>query len=479
MPSVIVTRDEIKGNDFMEVSFKDDICKHIDFKVLSESEFKDLAIHILNDYFRCHSQVATMTAFAHAMAAAMTAQMPLQKSPILWIEGDFSKGKTFVGLAAQCFFGQFRDVVGTSGSGKSKVGAADHFRHATLLIDDFKQALDAWGAKDTIGFIQNAYDRSGRTALNRDGKLRERMAKVRGNIMITGEDVAKQEASALSRMIIVNINREGDRDHGNKVIENRNNYCGFTPYFIQYVFQTPERELKALFREYSDLFEKPLRNESTQEGSQRIAENLAYNMLAFRLAMDMLIARGVISVEQRDMYCSQHVKNLEIVRSTVCNYVVAHKASTVFVDNLRDILQNQSSYYIDGLPGTAALDHRNGKMLGFWRMTEPEVVYIIPSLAAGALEDHVRKNKGTLQDVQHISRQLVADGHIPEGYYDARENRYTKQIINPVTRMRVRTWAIRCKSLGIVPEDERPEKPLSPASVMDMNKEMAVKKTAG
>lgn len=457
MPSVIVTKDEVRTNSEYEISFRDDLCKNLDFKVIEGDEFKKLALHIITDFFGCNSSLATMTAFAHAMSAAMISHMPLKKGPVLWIGGNFSGGKSFIGEAAQCFFGEFTSAIGTGGSGKSKIGAADFFRHSLLMIDDFKETLENWGSKDMLAFIQTAYDRSGRTALNRDGTLRERMARVRGNILVTGEDVPLQEASAISRMLIVEMkgSKDLDKERGQKVIEMKKDYSGFTPHFIQFVYSMDKAMILQIYRDYHEALETPIRGKYQVEGATRIAENLASNMLAFRLAMEMLVSKGVILEEQRDNYCRTHFKNLEIIRTTVCNFVGSQKGAEVFLDSLCSLFQNPARFHIQGWPGFNENDHKNSIRLGFWRETTPEYIYIFPKEACKAANQLLRENRNQLQSMHHISRQLVADGHIPAGMWDGSDgNNNSKQVVGP-DGVRSRCWVIKRESIGFVAKEEK------------------------
>lgn len=457
MPSVIVTKDEIKNNEGSggyEISFKDDICKNLDFKILNDEEFKDLAQHIIADYFRCNSQMATMTAFAHAMSSAMISHMPLKKGPVLWLGGNFSGGKSFIGEAAQCFFGDFQSVLGMSGSGKSKTGVADIFRDSLLTIDDYKQSLELRGGEETLLFIQNAYDRAGRSALNRDGTMREHSARARGNILITGEDIPMQEASALSRMIIVEINssKEVDKERGGRVIERRKDYCGFTPHFIQFVYNIPQKSIEEIYKEYHNKLEEPIKGHYQIDGSHRIAENLASNMTAFKLAMDMLMTKGVIPQEQRDSLCQQHFKNLEIIRATICNYVGSQKGASVFLNTLKELLQNPSKYHIHGWPTFCPSDNKNSTRLGFWREEDKDIVYIMPQEARRAANQQLKENNNSLQGLHHIGRQLVNDGAIAADGYDKSESSFVKRVAGPEGGQS-RFWAIRAEALGLNPND--------------------------
>ena len=203
MPSVLIDKDGIHSNEEFGVEpFGDDFSKHLDFKIISDEQLKNLSAHIVTDYFACNNGVLTMTTFAHAMAAAILPQIEqatkFSKSPVLWLGGSFSGGKTFVAEAAQMFFGVFKMVQNASGTAKSKLSNGYNFRHSFMLIDDYKKKLvDPFGT-EMPQLIQATYDRGARPALQRDGQQRKKVDRVRGLICITGEDIVENEASAIS-----------------------------------------------------------------------------------------------------------------------------------------------------------------------------------------------------------------------------------------------------------------------------------------
>lgn len=456
-PSVIVTKDQIRPNvNEFDIEFGDDITRMLDFKIIDDEQFKDLALHIINDYFNCNSIVATMTTFAHAMAAAVMSHLPLNKSPVLWLSGTYSSGKSFVAEMAQNFYGHFGSLIGMNTTGKGKLLMAHNFRNALLAIDDFKGALSDHNAREMIQLIHAAYDRSGRQASKQDGTLRKDSSRIRGLIATTGEDFPVQEASAISRMLLVEIGSDCKKiDHGERVKERRHDYCGFTPHFVQFVYNMDEDEVRRIYKEYFNLFETNSKRQKSTENSHRISENLAFNMTSFRLAMEMLVVKGVIPVQRKEEFCAMHVKNLEIIRTKITTNVTTQKGANLFLEELQNLLQDPSRYHIINWPAFDPSEHRNSKPLGFWRKQEPDVVYIFASTAHGEVNVAVKKMGNYLQTKQHIARQLMEDAHIPPGMWDPKNTTYCKHITTPMDS-RVYCWAIKLSSLGMArPADSK------------------------
>jgi hypothetical protein len=456
-PSVIITKDYIRPNDEFELEFSDDTCKSLDFKIIDESQFKDLSLHIITDYFECNSSIATMALFAHAMAASIMSHIPLTKSPVLWIGGSFGNGKSFIAEMAQCFYGNFSSLTGMKSTGLAKLQIAHKFRDAFFVMDDFKKSLNEHNTKQMMEFIQNAYDRSGRQALQRHGELRDKTTRVRSLVATTGEDCPLEEASVVSRMIMVDAGKNCmNVEKGNKVRDRRIDYCGFTPYFIQFVYNMTEEEVRRIYNEYLAYFEQRNKEAGVKENSYRISENLAFNMTGFRLIMDLLVDKGVIPDKRKDEFCARHLKNLEICRETIISNAGSQRAAALFLDSIKELLQDPARYHIINWGEHDPSEHKSSKALGFYREKTPDVVYIYPGTAHGEVETHLNKSKSWSQSKHHIGRQLLEDGHIPPGMHDPKSTSNTKYVTTPQGN-RHYCWAIKLESLGFTPSKISPK----------------------
>ena len=448
-PSVLISKEGIKKNDEYEMRFSSDITRHLDMRAIDEDEFKNLALHIVNDYFECNSPSITMSAFAHAMAATIiVSHMPIHKSPLIWAHGNQSGGKSFIFHAAQCFFGNFPAVTSSASTGKSKMLLASFFRDALIVIDDFKKHLG--NPQETVQFIQSAYDRSSRTAARRDGEIRDSSPKARGLVAYTAEDVPDSEASAISRMLLFEISgkKSMNVDKGAVVARRQKEYSGFTPHFIHYVYGLGKDEVEKLYREYINVFDSQSKQDFPEESTQRTSENLAVNMTAFRLAMDLLLSKGVIVEKKHQELCARHIKNLEICRQQIFNSVHAQRGSAMFLVGLSDLIQDQAHYKIDGWSGYETDESKNAKTIGFYNPKTPELVFI-STAAHGDINRTLNMSKAHLQSKQHIARQLVAEGHIPAGMWDKSSDIYAKQLQFPGTRARMYCWVLKASSVGL------------------------------
>lgn len=459
MPSVLIDKDAIRPNDEYSVDpFKDDVSKCLDFKVISEDEFKDLARHIVADYFTCNSSSLTMTTFAHAMAAAILPQIQAavgySKSPVLWLGGSFSGGKSFVAEAAQNFYGVFNLFQNASGTAKSKLSTGYNFRHAFMLIDDYKKHLvDPFG-KEMPQLIQAAYDRTGRTALQRNGIQREKIDRVRGLIAITAEDSIENESSAISRLLVVDVPFCENRETGGRVKTRRYEYNGFTPYFIQFCLGRTKDEFKAMWEQYYQEFYEPVAKTFKSISPGRVCENLTLNMVAFRLATEMMAARGAIHEVQRDELIRKHKVNLEHIRNGIFSSVLEATGAKVFLNALKELIQTPAQNELKNWPEhVIANEGRPGSVqIGFWRRKTPELIYIYPQIAHGRVADMVRKGNNHIQSVNHVARQLFEEGFMPPDLVDRKRNRYTTQVRGP-DKGRIWVWPLKLEALGLQQPD--------------------------
>lgn len=454
MPSVIVDKDSVcKNDEFAIEAFKDDTSSCLDFIALGEDEFKNLATHIVDDYLTCNSSILTYTTFAHAMSAVLLPQVAdavgFNKSPVLWLAGNMSGGKTFVAEAAQNFFGRFEFLQSASGTSKSKLSAGHDFRHSFMLIDDYKKALnDQWG-KEFPQLIQTAYDRSSRPALQRNGERRERADRIRGLIAITAEDPIESESSSASRVILVDVPFKEGWEAGGRVKKRRTEYSGFTPYFIQFVLSLSREEIRDVWDSSYNSFYEEVAESQKKNGAARVSENLSLNMVAFTLAMDMLVARGVISDVRRSELCRTHLINLKMVRGAIFESVTSASGSRVFLDGLKELIQNPNRCYVSNWPGHDGIGaDQRGNIIGFYRSKTPDVIYILPSAAHGMVADHVRKNNNRVQSMPHIARQLYDEELLIRDKIDRNKGTYAVQIRGPEGNT-VRVWPLKLAALGL------------------------------
>lgn len=452
MPSVIVTKDEIVRNDAYLINMDTDYSRPLDFQIIDVPTFKEVSRHIVDDLFNCNNRMMVMSTFAHAMSSVCTKIIEdakgWRKAPVLWVCGDFGDGKTFVFEHIQYFFGNFSQT-GPSGAGGSyvaKIGAAYIYRHSVLMLEDYKADLEKDGGMSMKKFIQHAYDRVGNPAMKRDGTMRNETPRVRGLIAVSGEDILEREASAISRLIVVEGKYGGRIKEGSRVQKMKHLYSGFTPYVIKAALQMPTESVLEL---WNHCFERLINSGPKQQaklGGHRICENYALNLFGLRLALETMAQYGALSPNEVISITEEHLANLIKMKNHQLALVASARGSTSFMEDLRSLLADPMRYRIDGWPGTpGAEDARNAKVLGFCNSKHPDVIFLYPGLAYQAVAEVANRSRGSLKSMGHITRQLVDDGVIVKELCLEGRN-YCKRK-NPARQM-AKVFPIKAEALG-------------------------------
>jgi hypothetical protein len=462
-PNKVITADSIEDNSNYILDYKDDYTRCIGFTELNPTDFKDLCQHIVKDFFNCNNPTLTMTCFAHAMSAVSTWHIEkatkYNKAPVLWIAGSFAQGKSFVLENTQYFFGDFSSsvMVNTSGSTKSKLAVANMYRHALLCFDDQKDIDRKDQGQDTIKLINQSYDRTPYTAMNRDSTLRDKSPRNQGLIAINGEDYPDKDASAASRLIPIDVSLKPRIDEGSRVVRMRHKYCGFTPRVIQYLLRMSKEDVEKLW--YSSVMEfkgdaPPEKSEKSKEndknGLGRLADNLALNYVGFWVAMQTMYEAGGITLDERNGLLEKHKKNLIIIKSGLISSVSKARGSTIFLNSFRELLADSTRYKISGWPGSETEDTMRAKSLGFYDYTTPDVVYVFASLAYEAVSELSRRQNNLLQKWGHISRQLAEDGIFLEEAADRNDGKWSCRRKAPNGSYQ-RVYPFKASELGFFP----------------------------
>ena len=126
-----------------------------------------------------------------------------QNRPIYFLRGGTGKGKSFLLLNMQNFFGNFTEPVSWTSTPNSIQRLGYFFKDCMYLVDDYKQDnITKVGEKAARALMQNYADMTGRSRLRSDATM-QKTYHIRGGLMISGEDLVSGEASNLARMVIV------------------------------------------------------------------------------------------------------------------------------------------------------------------------------------------------------------------------------------------------------------------------------------
>ena len=322
-----------------------------------------------------------------------------------------------------------------------------------MLIDDYiKYVSDPFG-KEFPQLIHSAYDRSGRTALQRDGEARAKVDKIRGMVGLTGEDQIENDAGSVARTILIDVPLSENRVAGEKVAARSSEYMGFTPFVVKYVLGLTQDELVAMWDEIFSGFVSEYKEAFPDLKVSRPCENMTLVMLAFKIALDTMVAEGAISDAESERICRIQRKNLSLVLKTMLEQIRVASGARVFIDSLKEMLQNPNKWHIQRWPGYGpGFEAPNGSVpIGFYRDSSPDIVYIYPSVAHGEITQLVRKNNSVVQTRTHVARQLYDLGLMVKDEVSRMEGRYSTQKRGP-DKSAVWVWPLHAKALGLEPQ---------------------------
>jgi hypothetical protein len=285
--------------------------------------------------------------------------------------------------------------------------------------------------------------------MKRDGDLREKPTRARGQVAITSEDPLSNESSAISRTISIDVDLAMDQEKGNRVLAKRHLYSGFTPYVIKHVLNLEKSTVAEMWDSaYAKIFQGS-ENAQDRSGAHRLSENLSMNYLGMQVAIDTMIGNGGISIIDAENILKQHMTNLRIIKTQMLHAVKKARGSQVFVDELKQLLADPTKYKIFGWPGTDSEATSRAHVLGFLRSKDPGVVYLHPELAYQAVATAMRAKNSTPQSKPQIARQLAEDGYFVEELCNRKDRRYTVKRSDP-SRIQQDVYPMKAEILGLI-----------------------------
>jgi len=424
-PSQVITPLGIVKNtdriiDLTEVEY----AKSLDMIRLDKAELKRVCTHIVDDLFDLNSHTVTHTLAGHTFISPFLSKLDHATTTtgeryVLWINGITGASKSFLAARFANFFGDFAtgDAANSWTSTPYQIQRVGHyFADCLYLVDDFKLKNIQKRHEQVVQILQNYSDGRGRGRLNSDSSVK-RTYIIKGNLLVTGEDVPDNEASTLARMIIVSVNtRQKDLVRGRACIKNQHLYKGVTPAFIQFVISQEGwfDDLVARIDAATDMFYEGV--EDIANGA-RLAHNFAMNKVGFDLFAQFLNNIEVIDRDKCDAMIAEHVDNLFLLRDEHSQSVVSEQANNVFLDTLSDMLHSgrvvlhssknkiwRSSELIELEP------HELRNVVGFIR-DDDDHAYIYPKIALAEIQKVLRDAGNTLGfTIKAIGKQLAEEG---------------------------------------------------------------------
>jgi len=467
-PSVVISPAGIAANSDTVIDLSEvEHARHLDFSILDEETFHTTCRHIVDDLLNLTDHLVTYPLAGHTFISPFLSR--LDASPhssgercILWVTGITGSSKSFAALRFANFFGSFH--IGKSVNSWTstpyqiqKVG--HHFADGLYLVDDYK-AKNLSGRTEQVTQILQAYaDGRGRGRLNSDASVKQTYV-IRGNLLVTGEDLPDYESSNLARMIVIHTtSREKDTRRGRACLKHQVNYRGITPAFLHFVISQPGwfENLIARIDAATDHFHQDIEEASN---GLRIARNYALNQVGFNLFAEFLCEVGTITAPHRDAMIAEHGEILLKSLDEHVQRVVDEQADNVFLSVLADLVKSGRAMLHapnqkvgGGYSERDAQPHDLRNVIGFLKPNDPHA-YVYPKLAVGEVQKSLRDTGGMLGfSVKAIGKQLAAEGFL----VDPDELRSTTTVRHDGKVHRI--WKIRKRDLGLEAPEEPDEAP--------------------
>lgn len=355
---------------------------------------KDL---IRNKLLGCVPYEISLPMLAHYFLPPLLEYLPNAMPYALWVMGSTGSQKTTYISILTSFYGNFhnRKLLGWRSTANSMEKFGYYLKDVIYPIDDYKRGDVPMAYLTT--FMQNYANRQGRSRL-RSNMEAQALWYVRGLITSTAEDIPTGESSVLSRMLVVNFPQHGKdlkkmREAEVQADPSVNIYAGVMAKYVQFLInkKLKQRDLYAMFSDKRDSF---------KTAHSRVTENLALNAVGWEFMSEFL--------ELKDLE-KQYYNGLSLMQSTMDQYTHSERASTMFVDLVKELLSS-GKYYLEGYSGEQDTPHtENATKLGW---VGPQNVYLLGNsaiAAANALRERVHGSAMKYSN-QAIYAQLDADG---------------------------------------------------------------------
>ena len=425
-PGAIIANPDVKV-DLSEGNFS----RRLGFSHPDDSILPLLGKHILNDFLDLKSHEVMYPLMGHIVLASFSSiikDLFAKGKAALHLQGPSGGGKTFLGILAMNFYGQFDDrIVSWSSTANAIEAEGSHFRDALFLVDDYKSSVT--DPRTVIRILQNHADGHGRGRLKSNSKILE-PRHIRGLLLSTGEDFVADIESVTGRTILLPVEPEKNLQAGDRCWQNRSLYPMFLPGLLQMAIL--DEDWKSNIREFvNQKIQLLLADTLLLSNGLRIASNLALNWLGFALFLDYLECLEVVD----KMKLSTMAAEYEQIARNHLRMQVSEMQSESPVSIMFRILGQKLATGTISIPGLHEALSDRGKVVGVAK-NEENVVQIYPDILLETLSSHHR----AVGERMPFTKNSLRDALAQEGLIEKASNgRWTKQIRGSAGR-RFQVW---------------------------------------
>ncbi len=267
-------------------------------------------------------------------------QARTEPSFLLFLLGKTGTKKSTLAALTLCFFGEFdnKSLPGSSkdtGNSLEKTGFL--LKDVLTVIDDFHPSMnrsDVTRMEQTAQAVCRMYgDRTGRNRMNADGSLRVNYP-VRGNAILTGEDVPSIGQSGEARFLSVELMPDSVNNEILSMVQSRYrdlNAC--MRKYIEWLLPQYDKISEALSKRFIIL-----RDDAQNGGHGRIAEAIAHLQVAIEMWTLFLQKQGQLTEEESSEFRNESWKIFKKLAVNQNRAIAGEKPTTLFINALKEML---------------------------------------------------------------------------------------------------------------------------------------------
>ena len=468
-PSVTIEAGSVKECSDSDIDLTDiDNAENLDMQIISEEDFQMVGKHIIDDLLNVHSRYSIDCIAGHTFMAPLTTAISRVRGWNsehigLWLVGITGSGKTFAASLFQQFFGDFstEGAIASWTDTPYRIQYTGYFfKDALYMVDDFKIMYFKTPAKLSAmtEVLQNYTDGRYRGRLTSTIKTRKGRP-IRGNLLITGEDLPSNEASILGRYHIVQMYKEDrDDDAGERCLCNQHLYSGAMARFISWVMQQ-DNYAEQIVKRIIELRHEFIADRDSTNIS-RIAQSFAYNLTGYELFVHFMSNSGFVDADTARIMIDTHKHNLEADIDSVAVLAQSATASEIFISTLQDLINTGEVKIHDKTnvimkPNPAAIDDRDEKWIeeetpienlhncgGFDKNEDDPYLYLFGEIVYKKVIELLNRSDAPFTHTKHsLVTEMVKNGYLVPGV-----NRTASQIWYQDKNRKV--WKIRKESIN-------------------------------
>lgn len=463
-PSVEIREGQIitEGRSLCELThIPNSTVQHLDLKALPPEKV-DAALRAVYETFvpQFHPIVSLTLLSLVALAPTMDQWKAVYNPYVLFLRGASGVRKSTAAAFTQAFFGSFVDkgrLLSFSSTVNALEGVGALLGGTLMVIDDFKrQNLTSPEAASKL--LQTYADQSGRDRMNRSADL-QASRRIRGLLVVTGEDVPEGETSVTARCIRIDMDRRGaalpDRDITElwrRCRDAAEDFRGITPVLVAWLQRQSRTYIQDLARRYMESFGNFIQQAAPElrDNRFRVTSNFSLSLAGTRAFLDFSVERAVLSPSEANDLMLRHEVDMRELLLEHAERVPQDRPGETFLEALRGLLASREARILPvsqrGTSGNRAYSSYEDPesyrtAVGYWCVKTREI-FLLPTPALDKVKESLRRAGRSLafshtaikEDLEHLGYLLAG----PE------QGRQTTRVI--IDGHRVRVWSLTAKA---------------------------------